>query len=243
MPEKNDLPLHIAFIMDGNGRWAKDKNLPRIAGHKEGIERVREVIRHAARIGIRFATFFAFSTENWDRPKEEIEALMRYLDMFLDNEIKEFSANNVRFLAVGRGEPIPARLQDKIRQAERDTAGNDGLTVTLALNYGGQQEIVDAAKSFARDVLGGKISIDTLDEKIFASYLYTSGIPDPDLLVRTSGEQRISNFLLWQLSYAELYFCAKFWPDFKDEDLDQAIGEYRKRERRFGKVDAFKKGL
>jgi undecaprenyl diphosphate synthase len=241
MLDNGNLPAHIAFIMDGNGRWAKDRNLPRVAGHREGIERVREIIRHTAAIGIKFITFFAFSTENWNRPREEVDALMRYLDSFLDSEIKEFQKNNIRFISIGRGDPIPLKLQEKIRRSEEETSANSGLRVVLALNYGGRQEIIDAAKSFASSVCEGKLKTDQLSEELFSSYLYTKDIPDPDILVRTSGEQRISNFLLWQLSYAELYFCPKFWPDFKSGDLDSVINDYQKRERRFGRVDVPKK--
>jgi len=240
---ENNLPRHIAFIMDGNGRWARQKNLPRVAGHREGIERVREIIKHAAGLGIEAITFFAFSHENWSRPKEEIDVLMRYLDTFLDSEIKVFNKNNIRFRSIGRGDPIPQKLQDKIRRSEADTAKNTGLAVILALNYGGRQEIIDAARRFALDACQKKQDPAALDEELFGRYLYTSGLPDPDMLVRTSGEQRISNFLLWQLSYAELYFTPKFWPDFKAADLDEAISDYKKRERRFGRVDAVKKNF
>ncbi len=241
MPFNDVIPRHIAFIMDGNGRWAQKKNLPRVAGHREGIERVREIIKHAARLKIEAVTFFAFSTENWNRPKEEVDVLMRYLDGFLDNEIKDFNKNNIRFLAIGRGDPIPQRLQEKIRKGERDTEKNTGLKVVLALNYGGRQEIIDAARRFAEDACQRKQDPAALDEAAFERYLYTSGLPDPDMLVRTSGEQRISNFLLWQLSYAELYFSMKAWPDFRAQDLDEAIEDYRRRERRFGRVDVVKK--
>lgn len=243
MFKNNDIPRHIAFIMDGNGRWAQNRNLPRVAGHREGIERVREIIRHAAKRGLAAITFFAFSTENWNRPKEEIDVLMRYLDTFLDSEIKEFNKNNIRFLSIGRGDPIPKKLQEKIRKAHADTEKNTGLMVILALNYGGRQEIVDAARQFARDACQNNQDPAFLDEEVFGRYLYTSGIPDPDMLVRTSGEQRISNFLLWQLSYAELYFSIKHWPDFKAQDLDEAISDYQGRERRFGRVDVLKKNI
>ncbi|MFA5092666.1 MAG: isoprenyl transferase [Candidatus Omnitrophota bacterium] len=231
-------PKHVAFIMDGNGRWAKQKGLARTAGHREGVARVKEIIRGAFELGIQTITFFAFSTENWSRPKNEISVLMRYLDNFLTKEISEFNKNNVRFLAIGRGNPIPRYLQEKIKQAQEMTKDNTGLKVVLALNYGGRQEIVDAAKKFAKDVLAKKIVCESLDEKKFRSYFYQASLTDPDLLIRTSNEMRISNFLLWQLSYAEFYFTSKNWPDFGITELKEAIKEYQKRERRFGGLDA-----
>jgi len=232
------IPKHIAFIMDGNGRWAKEKGLVRIAGHREGIKRVKEIIRSAAGLGIQTITFFAFSTENWKRPKAEVASLMRYLDSFLDKEIGQLHKNNIRFLVIGRKHPIPELLQAKIHKAQERTKNNTGLNVVLALNYGGRQEIVDAAKRFAQEALAGKAVPDTLEAEEFSRYLYTADIPDPDLLIRTSNEMRISNFMLWQLSYAEFYFSPKYWPDFRVEDLKQAIGEYQRRERRFGGIDA-----
>ncbi|MBU1727581.1 MAG: isoprenyl transferase [Candidatus Omnitrophica bacterium] len=238
MIDKNRLPKHIAFIMDGNGRWAKERGLMRTLGHREGVERVREIVSAAAEIGMGTVTFFAFSSENWNRPKREIDALMRYLDSFLEREVKKLNKKNIRFKVVGQNEPLPKNIQEKIISAQALTKKNTGLTVVLALNYGSRQEIVDAAKQFALDAQKGKIKIDSLRPEDFGRYLYTAGIPDPDLLIRTSGEMRISNFLLWQLSYAELYFAKKYWPDFKRKDLEEAIREYQRRERRFGDVDA-----
>jgi len=223
--------------MDGNGRWAKERGLARTIGHRQGVERVKELVRVAARLGIKVITFFAFSTENWDRPKKEIDLLMRFLNNFLDDEIKKFDKDNIRFRVIGRGDPLPKGLQKKLRDSEVKTEDNTGLTVVLALNYGSRQEIVDAAKKFARAVLEDELKLETLDEKNFGDYLYTAGLPEPDLLIRTSGEMRISNFLLWQLSYAELYFPKKYWPEFTGKDLEEAIDEYQSRERRFGRID------
>lgn len=241
MIDRNNIPRHIAIIMDGNGRWAKERGLPRSSGHREGIERVRETVNSAAELGVKVVTFFAFSTENWERPKKEIDVLMRFLENFLDREVSKLNKNNIRFVVIGRDDPIPKDIQRKIREAERRTQGNTGLVMILALNYGSRQEIVDAAKRFARSVASGEAGIDDLDTEKFSSYFYTAGFPDPDLFIRTSGEMRISNFLLWQLSYAELYFCRKNWPDFKRPDLIEAIEEYQKRERRFGRINVVKK--
>jgi undecaprenyl diphosphate synthase len=238
MIDKNNLPRHIAIIMDGNGRWAKERGRTRTAGHREGIERVREIVRAAGELGIEAMTFFAFSTENWSRPRAEVSFLMRYLDSFIEKEIAKLHKNNIRFRFIGRENPVPKALIAKIRKAEKLTVANTGTTVVLALNYGSRQEIVEGAKRFAEDVKSGKVSIEELDPERLGSYLYTAGLPDPDLLIRTSGEMRISNFLLWQLSYAELYFPKVYWPDFRRKDFEEAIEEYQKRERRFGGIDA-----
>jgi len=229
-----NIPKHVAFIMDGNGRWARQRGLPRAVGHRQGAQRVKEIIRGAAMLGIETITFFAFSTENWSRPKNEVTVLMRYLDNFLDKEINALSKNNMRFVVIGRGEPIPKYLQVKIEKAQKKTRENTGLRVVLALNYGGRQEIVDAAKKFAQDALVSKADPQSLDEEGFRNYLYAADLADPDLLIRTSSELRISNFLLWQLAYSEFYFSHKYWPDFGINELKEAIKEYQKRERRFG---------
>lgn len=234
MLDKNNIPKHIAIIMDGNGRWAKERGLPRSAGHREGVKRVREVVKAGQELGIKVITLFAFSAENWSRPKREINTLMKYLDNFLMRQIKQMHKNNMRFLVIGRDEPLPLFIQKRLKDAQVKTKDNTGLTVVLALNYGARQEIVDAAKKFAVDVLAAKVGIKDLDEKMFNRYLYTYALPDPDILIRTSGQLRISNFLLWQLSYTELYFPEKFWPDFGAEDLKEAIQSYQSRERRFG---------
>ena len=241
MLDKNNIPKHVAIIMDGNGRWAKERGLSRTAGHRKGIANVKEIVKSAHDLGIKVVTFFAFSAENWNRPKKEVGLLMRYLNNFLDREIKELEKNNIRLIVIGRDEPIPKYLQKKIKEAEDKTKNNSGIIMVLALNYGAKQEIVDAVKKFTHSVLNGGANIDDLDDiEEFSRYLYTAGLPDPDLLIRTSGEMRISNFLLWQLSYAELSFSQKYWPDFKRDDLAKAVEEYQKRERRFGSIDAGK---
>jgi len=240
MAKKDSIPRHIAIIMDGNGRWAKERGLPRTAGHREGIDRIKEIVKAAGELKIEVLTFFAFSTENWSRPKREVDMLMRSLKNFLDRQIKQLDKDNVKFMVIGRDEPMPGYLLEKIQEAEDKTKDNTGLIVILALNYGARQEIIDAAKKFVRAVTEGKASIEDLDIDTFSQYFYTAGLPDPDLLIRTSGEMRISNFLLWQLSYAELYFPRKYWPDFKKEDLEKAIKVYQNRERRFGGINADK---
>jgi len=241
MQDNPKIPKHVAFIMDGNGRWAKERGLARTAGHRRGVQRIKEIIRGASNLGIQIVTFFAFSTENWLRPKSEVNVLMRYLDNFLGQEIKVLHKNNMRFTVIGRGEPIPKYLQAKIKQAQEKTKGNTGLRVVLALNYGGRQEIVDAAKKFARDVRDKKADLESLTIQEFNRYFYTADMVDPDLLIRTSNEMRISNFLLWQLSYSEFYFSYKCWPDFGLEELKEAIKEYQKRNRRFGGLGAGEK--
>jgi undecaprenyl diphosphate synthase len=240
MLAKNNTPKHIAFIMDGNGRWAKQRGLPRTAGHLEGIKRVKEIIRGSGALGVEVVTFFTFSTENWDRPKKEIAMLMRYLGKFLDSEIKELERNNMRFRVIGQNDPLPKIIQQKIQAAQNRTKDNTGLVVVLALNYGSRQEITDAAKRFAARVLKDNALLKQLTCEEFSGYFYTADLPDPDLLIRTSGEMRISNFLLWQLSYAELYFSRKYWPDFTINELKEAINDFQARERRFGGVDVRK---
>jgi len=238
MIDKNNIPKHVAIIMDGNGRWAKEKGRIRSAGHREGINRLSEIVDAAIELGVGVLTFFAFSTENWNRPKKEVDTLMRYLDNFLEKQFKELQKKNIRLIAIGRGDPIPKYLQKKIEKAEEKTRNNSALTVVLALNYGSRQEIVDAAKKFALAVKNEETGVEDLDVENFSRYFYTVGLPDPDLLIRTSQEMRLSNFLLWQLSYAELYFPKVYWPDFKREDFYEAIEEFQKRKRRFGRVDA-----
>ncbi len=241
MIDNNNIPKHVAIIMDGNGRWAKEKGLPRTAGHREGVERVKEIIKAASELGLKVVTFFTFSTENWDRPKKEVNMLMRYLNNFLERQIRDLDKNNIRFMVIGQDEPLPKYLQKKIKEAEQETSDNTGLVLVLALNYGARQEITEAVKKFTNAVIKGETDIEDLDTDKFGRYFYTAGLPDPDLLIRTSGEMRLSNFLLWQLSYAELYFPKKYWPDFKRQDFEAAIEEYQKRQRRFGRIDAHKK--
>jgi undecaprenyl diphosphate synthase len=234
--DNKQVPKHIAVIMDGNGRWAREHNLPRVAGHAKGITRIREIVRAASEMGVKFLTLFAFSHENWNRPKKEISMLMRALDNFLRLELKEIEKNNIRLIIIGRQHPIPEYLKKRIANAEERTKGNKGFTLIVAFNYGSRQEIIDAIKKFTDSVINKKNKLEDLDESLFAKFLYTADIPDPDLLIRTSGEIRISNFLLWQLSYSELYFLNKYWPDFDKNDLYKAVLDYQKRERRFGNI-------
>ncbi len=240
MIDKNNIPKHIAIIMDGNGRWAEEKGLSRTAGHREGIKRVKEIIKAAGELGVKIVTFFAFSAENWLRSKREVGVLMHLLNNFLDKELQDLDKNNIKFKVIGRDEPIPKDILTKIRRAEVRTEANTGLIFVLALNYGGRQEILDAVKKAVELTARGTLSPRELDLEVFAGFLYTAGLPDPDLLIRTSGEMRLSNFLLWQLSYAELYFTKKYWPEFRRDSLEAAIEEYQRRERRFGGLDASK---
>jgi undecaprenyl diphosphate synthase len=229
-----DLPRHVAMIMDGNGRWAEARGLLRVRGHRAGVESVRAVTRHAARLGLGQLTLFAFSTENWKRPRAEVATLMRLLRRYLVEERDELMENDIRLAAIGRIAGLPARVQEALAETRRLTAGNRGMTLCLALNYGGQMEIADAARALAQDVAAGRLPAESVDEAALAARLYQPGMPQLDLLVRTAGEQRISNFLLWQLSYAEIVVSDVCWPDFREEELDAALAEYGRRVRRFG---------
>jgi len=237
MQSENNIPKHIAIIMDGNGRWAKERGLPRIAGHRQGINRTREIIKAASETGIKALTLFAFSAENWQRPKREIDMLMNALDNFLKSNIKELIKENISLKFIGRQDPLPIKVLDRIKKSVEATKDNTGLKLCLALNYGSRQEIVDAVKKIMDSYLNKELSLEEIDENNFHKFLYTDGLPDPDLLIRTSGEQRISNFLLWQISYAELYFTKKYWPDFTREEFKKAIREYQRRDRRFGALN------
>lgn len=228
------LPAHVAIIMDGNGRWAKQRHLPRVEGHRNGVESVRAIVRAAGEVGIKYLTLYAFSVENWNRPKDEVDTLMRYLARFLKTEIGELTRNNVRLEAVGQIYRLPEFVQDQLRKTRAALAKNNGLTLILALSYGGRTEIVDAARSIASDVKAGRIEPAEIDEKVVAAHLYTRAWPDPDLLIRTSGEMRVSNFLLWQISYAELVVTQTLWPDFRKAQFFDALEEYAQRHRRFG---------
>jgi undecaprenyl diphosphate synthase len=230
------LPKHIAIIMDGNGRWAKEKGKPRVFGHKNGVDAVRAVNEACAEIGIEFLTLYAFSTENWNRPAIEVNALMALLVEAVNNELKTLNKNNIRLKAIGDLSKLPAASRNALEKAIISTENNTRMTLNLALNYSSRWEIVHASKSIGYDVKHGKLDPDDIDEKIFSSYLSTKDMPDPELLIRTSGEQRISNYLLWQIAYAELYFTDVFWPDFGKQDLYKAIYEFQNRERRFGKT-------
>jgi undecaprenyl diphosphate synthase len=228
------IPQHIAIIMDGNGRWAKRRGLPRLAGHRAGAKSVDEITAAAAKMGVKILTLFAFSTENWNRPRGEIEGLFKLLEQHLRKEESRLNKNNIRFSVIGDIAALPVSVRSAIDNVLKSTAGNTGMVLNIAINYGSRAEILEAARKAAKAVSSGEISAGDIDEKIFSGYLHTKDLPDPDLLIRTSGEERLSNFLLWQLSYAELYFTEKLWPDFKADDLREAVGEYSRRERRFG---------
>ncbi len=229
------LPAHIAVIMDGNGRWAHRRNLPRVAGHKAGIEAVRATVETCARLGVRVLTLYAFSIENWKRPRSEVDTLWRLLRIYLRKELPALVDNNIRVAAIGRIGALPPAVQQHLMEAVRATASNSGLQVNLAINYSARAELVDALNAMVGEAQGQRRIQDLrIDEEMVSSHLYTAGLPDPDLLIRTSGEMRISNFLLWQIAYAEIYFTDTFWPDFRRADLLKAVLEYQRRERRFG---------
>jgi undecaprenyl diphosphate synthase len=229
-------PNHVAIIMDGNGRWAKARGLPRVAGHRRGADAVRRVVRGAGELGIPVLTLFAFSTENWTRPADEVNDLMGLLRHYLRNELDELRKNGARLRVIGNREGLASDIVRDISDAENMTRGNSRIDVNICINYGARAEILQAIRSLARQVAAGELSADRIDEDCFESELLTSGVPDPDLLIRTSGEQRISNFMLWQCAYAELVFVDTLWPDFGKEHLEQAIAEFRRRERRYGGV-------
>ncbi|MBI3021144.1 MAG: isoprenyl transferase [Candidatus Omnitrophica bacterium] len=231
-------PHHIAVIMDGNGRWANARGLPRVLGHQAGAQAVRRIVEAACELGVKALTLYAFSWENWDRPPEEIQDLMGLLDEFIRRETPTLLTNQVRLRAIGRLDQIPAGVLSNLRRVIAQTAPFERMTLTLALSYGGRQEIVDAARRLAQAARAGDLVPEQIDEAVFARHLYAPDLRDPDLLIRTSGEQRLSNFLLWQSSYTELYVTSKLWPDFSKEDLAEAIAEYERRDRRFGKVGA-----
>ncbi|MDD3080502.1 MAG: isoprenyl transferase [Paludibacter sp.] len=229
------LPTHIAIIMDGNGRWAKERGYERIFGHQNGVTSVREVTEAAAEIGLKFLTLYAFSTENWGRPQEEVGALMELLVDTIEKETPTLNKNNVRLLAIGDIKRLPGNAGEKLLGCIRQTAGNTGLSLVLALSYSARWEITDAIRQISADLCASKITEKDINDDLVSSYLTTKGIPDPDLLIRTSGEQRISNFLLWQIAYTELYFTETHWPDFRKENFYEAIYNFQQRERRFGK--------
>ena len=232
------LPEHIAIIMDGNGRWARKKSLPRIAGHREGINSVREITRACGEIGIGYLTLYTFSTENWSRPRNEVNALMKLLFTTINSEIKKLNEENVKFSIIGDLNDLPEQTLNGLQSGVNLTKENSGLVLTLALNYGSRQEIIDAIKLIAQKVKSGHLLPSQIDSELFSKCLHTKNMPDPDLLIRTSGEHRLSNFLLWQSAYAEIYMTDRFWPDFRKKDLIDAIINYQSRERRFGKVSS-----
>jgi undecaprenyl diphosphate synthase len=233
-----DNPHHIAIIMDGNGRWAAQRGLPRIAGHRAGVDTVRSVVEECARLKIPYLTLFAFSTENWRRPEDEVGALMILLDQYLKRELKTLMKNNVRLNTIGRLADLPDNVRGTLDDVTSRSAENSGLTLTLALSYSGRDDIVHAVRQIAQDVSEGRVTPESIDPELFSSSLDTAHgnvvMPDPDLLIRTSGEMRISNFLLWQIAYSEFYVTEKLWPDFRETDLNEAIESYKMRERRFG---------
>lgn len=231
---KEQLPQHIAIIMDGNGRWAKERGKLRVFGHKNGVAAVRDTVEGAVEIGVKYLTLYAFSTENWNRPKLEVSALMELLVNTINKETKTLMDNGVKLNAIGDLAKLPVRCNNQLSEAMEKTAGNTNCTLTLALSYSARWEITQAVQELARQVQAGNLSPDDITETLFAQHLTTHGMPDPELMIRTSGEQRISNYLLWQLAYAELYFTDKMWPEFRRSDLFEAIAAYQKRERRFG---------
>lgn len=234
MEENMKLPTHIAIIMDGNRRWAKKQNLDTRLGHKKGAETLERIVRYCNKIGIKYLTVYAFSTENWKRSKEEVGALMILLQNYLDDFAKRADTENIRINMIGEKENLSKGLQKSIQNAINKTENNTGLIFNVAFNYGGRNEIINAIKKISKKIEAGAISTEDINENIVSDNLYTSGIPDPDLLIRTSGEMRTSNFLPWQIVYSEFYFTEKLWPDFTEEDLDRAVEEYNKRTRKFG---------
>ena len=233
---KASLPRHVAVIMDGNGRWAKARGLPRIEGHRQGAESARTIIRTAGELGIKYLTLYAFSAENWNRPKDEVDALMKYLVHYLKTETSELNKNNVRLEVIGQIYRLPENVQEHLKKSIATLSRNNGLTLVMALSYGSRIEIVDAVRRISEEVKRGKLETADITEDVISQHLWTRNIPDPDLLIRTSGEMRISNFLLWQISYAELVITPTLWPDFRKPQFYAALEEYTRRHRRFGGV-------
>jgi len=247
--QQGPIPDHIAIIMDGNGRWAKERGLHRVAGHREGVNSVRDIVEVCGQLGVKYLTIYAFSTENWRRPKEEVSTLMRLLLRALRDETDRLHENNVRLTCIGDIETLPRQVQAELHEAIEKTKGNTGLTLNLALSYSGRWDIANAARRLAEDIEVGNLKPENVNEKTFSSYLSTNKIPDPDLMIRTSGEFRLSNFLLWELAYTEIYISDRYWPDFRRNDLYEAIRNFQRRERRFGMVseqlrkNGFKRGM
>lgn len=234
--DMNRMPNHIAIIMDGNGRWAKNKFLPRTAGHKAGVETIRTVLRECKKLNIKYVTLYAFSTENWKRPKIEVDTLMNLLSTYLKNEVAILHKENVKLTAIGDISNLPSKCIEELNKAIELTKNNTGCNLNLALNYGGRLDIKNALVDIIKDVKDGKINIDEIDENTISNHLSTKNIPDPDLVIRTSGEERLSNFLLWEVAYAEFYFAEVHWPDFDEKELQKAIFTYQNRDRRFGGI-------
>lgn len=234
--KENKIPQHVAIIMDGNGRWAKKRGMPRSVGHKKGAETVKEITRAAGEIGVKYLTLYAFSTENWNRSEEEVATLMDLLREYLKSDLKEIQENGVKIAFIGERQMLDADIVESMRKLEADTANNDKMTLCIALSYGSRQEIVNAARKIAALAKRGDIQPEDVDSKMFSDMLYTKDIPDPDMLIRTSGEQRVSNYLLWQLAYTEFFFTDVLWPDFGRKHLEDIIAEFNSRERRYGKA-------
>ncbi len=230
------LPAHVAIIMDGNGRWAKKRLLNRVKGHEQGSETVRTIVRTSREIGIRYLTLYAFSTENWERPKSEVSALMMLLNRFLKNELQEMQDNGIRLFAIGQLDRLPEPVSTTLKETIALTQNNTGMQLTLSLSYGSRTELLDMVRDIAREACQGKISAELITEELISSHLYTRNMPDPDLLIRTSGEMRISNFLLWQIAYSEIFITKTLWPDFSKEEYFHILKEYQSRDRRFGKI-------
>lgn len=230
------IPIHVAIIMDGNGRWAKKRFLPRLAGHNKGIETLREIIEFSAKKGIKHLTVYAFSTENWKRPEKEVQGLLKLIEKYFDKELDNLFKNNVVLNIIGKRSDIPEKTNNIFLKAENKTKVNNGLQLNIAFNYGARDEILTAVKKISKKYKNDKIKLDDINKKFFSNHLYTKNIPDPDLVIRTSGEIRLSNFLLWQISYSELYFTDVLWPDFGKEEFNKALKAYDKRNRRYGKV-------
>ena len=234
--DKQRLPRHVAIIMDGNGRWATQRGLTRVTGHRRGRDSVNDVVEAARRLGIEYLSLYAFSTENWQRPRDEVAALMRFLRHFLAAELKKMMKNGIRLLAIGNLRKLPREVQAALRQTIEDTSHNTGMTVILAVSYGSREEITDAVRAIARRVRREELDPEDVDQDLVASHLGTAGVPDPDLLIRTSGEMRISNFLLWQIAYTEIYVTDTLWPDFREREFLDAVAHFQRRERRFGRT-------
>jgi undecaprenyl diphosphate synthase len=234
--DMNRIPKHIAIIMDGNGRWAKKRFLPRTAGHREGVERVSEIVEAASDLNVQCLSLYAFSTENWKRPKEEIDALMNLLILYINRELDRIHKNNIRMRVMGDISKLPKNVAEKVQMAIEKTKDNTGMVLNIGLNYGGRDEIVRAVKNILADVKKGKLKEEEINSDVFSKYLYTSELPDPDLLIRPSGELRLSNFMLYQVAYTEFWFSEIYWPDFKPKHLYEAIIDYQKRDRRFGGI-------
>ncbi|WP_194190487.1 isoprenyl transferase [Clostridium chrysemydis] len=234
--DMENIPKHIAIIMDGNGRWAKKRKLPRTMGHKAGVETIRRILKEASNLGVKYMTLYAFSTENWKRPKDEVNALMKLLVQYLRKEINELHKNGVKINVLGDISMLPKECVDEIEKSVEKTKNNTGITMNIALNYGGRDEIIRSIKLIAQDVIDGKIEINAIEEDTVNNYLYTKGVPDPDIIIRPSGEQRLSNFLLWQCAYSEFWYSDICWPDFTEDDLHKAIYDFQQRDRRFGGI-------